>query len=36
MFLSQLDLFSQAARQGDGWTLVNTTATTHAYKPIKL
>jgi hypothetical protein len=28
MFLSPLDLFAQATQQGNGWTLVKTTATT--------
>jgi len=28
MFVSPLDLFAQATQQGNGWTLVKTTATT--------
>ncbi len=36
MFLSLVDLFTQATRQGNGWTLAKTTATTRKLYPTTL
>jgi hypothetical protein len=36
MFLSPLDLFTQATQQGDGWTLVKTIAKTRRPYPTTL
>ena len=36
MFLSPLNLFTQATQQGDGWTLVKTIATTRKLYPTTL